>query len=189
METMKLLNYTDEPIPESIRSAADYAASQCGYDPFEEVLLDYEVVGIRRVSAQSVKENYPVWLRPPCSYSPEDMVRVDWQTWAVPKRFGGYYEKAVIARAESIVVAISTLISGKVFTYGLGPEYNWLEWEEGVPPPGEPTAPAFKALSALITGDWRDDVREHAEEKTGYLEGIHPFLQPAVAKASGKLSE
>ena len=86
-------------------------------------------------------------------------------------------------------MAISTLISGKVFTYGLGPEYNWLEWEEGVPPAGEPTASAFKALSALITGDWRDDVREHAEEKTGYLEGIHPFLQPAVAKAIGKLSE
>lgn len=62
MEAMDQLTYTSDPIPESIRDAAGDAAAQCGYDQFEEVLLDYEIVGIRRVSAQSVKDHYGAWL-------------------------------------------------------------------------------------------------------------------------------
>ena len=189
METMDRLTYTCGPIPENVREAAGDAAAQCGYDQFEEVLLDYEIVGIRRLSVQAVKDHYPEWLQPPCSFSPDEIVRVDWQTWAVPKRFDSALEKAVIARAESIVVAISTLLAREVFTYGLGPEYNWLEWEEGVSPHGEPTEFAFGALGELITGDWSDDVRENAGEEPGCLDGIHPSLQAAVAKAIGNRDE
>ncbi len=183
MGTMDLLTYASDLIPESVWDAAGDAAAQCGYDQFEEVLLDYLIVDIQRVSVQSVKEKYPEWLQPPCSFSPNEIVRVQWQTWAVHKGFDGTYEKAVIARAESIVVATSTLIAREVFTYGLGPEYNWLEWEEGFPPGGEPTASAFAALSDLITGDWRESIDEHAYGKPDYLAGIHPSLRLAVAKA------
>jgi hypothetical protein len=189
METMDRLTYTADPIPDSVLDAAGDAAAQCGYDQFEEVLLDYEIVDIRRVSAQSVKDHYPEWLQQPCSFSPDEIVRVDWQTWAVPKRFDNAYERAVIARNESIVVAISTLMAREVFTYGLGPEYNWLEWKEGVFPSSEPTASAFEMLGELINGEWRDDVREYADGDPGYLDGIHPSLQAAVAKAIGKRDE
>ncbi len=183
MEAMDQLTYTSDPIPESVRDAAGDAAAQCGYDQFEEVLLDYEIVGIRHVSAQSVKDHYGAWLQPPCSFSPDEIVRVDWQNWAVPKRFNKAYENAVVARAESIVVAISTLLAREVFTYGLGPEYNWLEWEEGGPPPGEPSESALTALGDLIVGDWQEDVREDADGQPSYLDEIHPTLKAAVAKA------
>jgi len=183
MEAMDQLTYTSDPIPESVRDAAGDAAAQCGYDQFEEVLLEYEIVDIRRVSAQSVKDHYGEWLQPPCSFSPDEIVRVDWQTWAVPKRFDNTYEKALIARAESIVVAITTLMAREVFTYGLGPEYNWLEWEEGAPPAGEPSEPTLTALCDLIVGDWKEDVYEDADGEPRYLDRIHPSLMAAVAKA------
>ena len=183
MEAMDQLTYTSDPIPESVRDAAEDAAAQCGYDQFEEVLLEYEIVDIRRVSAQSVKDHYGAWLQPPCSFSPDDIVRVDWQTWAVPKRFDNTYEKAVIARAESIVVGITTLMAREVFTYGLGPEYNWLEWKEGAPPAGEPSESTLTSLCDLIVGDWKEDVCEDAEGEPSYLDRIHPSLRAAVAKA------
>ena len=80
MTTMDLLVYTPEPVPESVREAAGDAAAQCCYDQFEEVLLVYEVLDVRRVSAESVKVLYPEWLQPPCSFSPDEIVRVDWCT-------------------------------------------------------------------------------------------------------------
>jgi hypothetical protein len=189
METMDLLAYASDPVPVSVREAAGDAAAQCGYDRFEEVLLDHEVVGVRRVSAQSVRAHYAEWLQPPCSFSPDEIVRVDWHTWAVPRGFDGTYEQAVIARAESVIVALPTLMAREVFTHGLGPEYNWLDWAEGSSSPGEPTAAAFEALGALITGDWRDYVREDADEDASYLDAIHPDLRAAVAEAIGDRDE
>lgn len=186
---MDKLTYTCDPIHESVRDAAGHAAAQCGYDQFEEVLLDYEIVGIQRVSAESVKEHYGAWLQPPCSFSPDEIVRVDWHTWAVPKRFDNAYEKAVIARAESIVVAITTLLAREVFTYGLGPEYNWLEWQEGAPPKGEPPEFVLTALGDLIVGDWQEAVCDDAYGEPSYLEGIHPSLRTAVAKAIANQEE
>ena len=65
----------------------------------------------------------------------------------MPKRFDNSYEKAVIARAESIVVAVTTLMEREVFTYGLGPEYNWLEWQEGDYTASGPSESTLKALA------------------------------------------
>ncbi len=124
MEKMNRLTYSPEPVPAKVREAAGYAAAQCGFDQFEEVLLDHKILDVRRVSAESVSALYADWLQPPCSFSPDEIMRVDWLTWAIPKRFNGEYEAAVIARAESIVVAATTLLAREVFTYGLGPEYN-----------------------------------------------------------------
>lgn len=56
------LAYTSDPSSENVREAADDAAARCDYDQLKEVLLDYEIVGIRRVSVQSVKHQYPDWL-------------------------------------------------------------------------------------------------------------------------------
>lgn len=186
MGIMDRLVYRPDPVSDLIWEGASEAATQCGYDQFEEVLLDHRVIDVRWVSSDSVKGLYPEFLAPPCSFSPDEIVRVDWLTWAVPKRFDGRYENAVIARSESIVVAVPTLMEHEVFTYGLGPEYNWLEWEEGSSPPEELTGSAFEALGKLITGDWCEDVREHADGDKSYLDGIHPNLRAAVAQAIGE---
>jgi hypothetical protein len=179
---MEDLIYLPTPVPDSIHEAAYDAAAQCGYDREEEVLLDAEIVDVRMVSPESVKAIYPEWLDPPCSYSPDEIVRVDWNTWAVPKRFDSRYEQAVIARAESIIVASSTLLEGEVFTYGLGPEYNWLEWDEHTAPSREPPESVFEALCRMITDDWHDEILEYADDDPSYLDGIHPKLKQAVAK-------
>ena len=182
MVNMESLVYRDAPVSEQIYEAAADAAAQCGFDQFEEVLLDSTVLTVRWVSSDSVKALYPEFLVAPCCFSPDEIVRVDWLTWAVPKQFDGRYEEAVIGRSESVVVAVSTLMERKVFTYGLGPEYNWLEWDEGSSVPVDPPPVVFETLSELITGDWRDDVKEHAEEDPNYLYRMHPKLRASVAQ-------
>lgn len=189
MSNMDRLVYRAGPVSDEIYDAASDAAVQCGYDQTEEVLLDYTVLCIRWVSTDSVKAHYPEFLIAPCSFSPDEIIRVDWLTWAVPKRFEGRYESAVIGRSESIVVAVSTLIEREVFTYGLGPEYNWLEWEEGSSPPLDLPDAVFEALGELIVGDWAEDVREHADEDPDYLEGIHPSLRAAVSRVIAERSD
>lgn len=189
MANMVSLAYRDDSVSEQIYDAAADAAAQCGYDQFDEVLLDYTVLDVRWVSSESVKTLYPEFLAAPCFFSPDEIVRVDWLTWAVPKRFDGRYEGAVIGRSESIVVAVSTLLERQVFTYGLGPEYNWLEWEEGSSVPTDPPPAIFEALNELILGDWRDDVREHADEDRGYLDRMHPDLRAAVAQIIAEKDE
>ena len=183
MATMDRLTYTAGPIPRSVRAAAGDAAAQCGYDQSEEVLLDYEIIGIRRVSARSVKDHYPTWLQPPNPLSPREIVRVDWQTWAVSRSYPIACKRGVTVRAESIIVAVPTLLTGEVFTYGLGPEYNWLEWGQGVPSAGEPGPSAFDALYDLITMEWLHDVCCDADGNPRYLDEMHPDLRVAMAKA------
>ena len=182
MAVMDELVYRSAPVSEQILEAASDAAAQCGYDQTEEVLLDHTILDVRWVSGDSVRSLYSEFLKPPCSFSPDEIIRIDWLTWAVPLRFDGRYEKSVITRAESIVVAVSTLLEREVFTYGLGPEYNWLEWQEGSSPPeGLPDA-VFEALSELITSDWREDVRDDAEMDPEYLDNLHPRVRAAVAE-------
>ena len=181
MGNMDELNYRDEQVSDSIYEAAADAVAQCGYDQFEEVLLDYAILDIRWVSIDSVKALYPECLEPPYLFSPDEVIRLDWLSWAVSKNFDHRYEKAIVTRSESIVVALPTLMAREVFTYGLGPEYNWLEWEEGSSAPVEPSAAALQSLSELITGDWCDDVREHAEGDESHLGSLHPSLRDAVA--------
>ena len=181
MANMESLVYRDEPVSDQIYEAAADAAAQCGYDQTEEVLLDCTILEVRWVSSDSVKAFYPEFLVSPCFFSPDEIVRVDWLTWAVPKQFDGRYEEAVVGRSESIVVAVSTLMEQKVFTYGLGPEYNWLEWEEGSSVLADPPQVVFEALSKLISGDWREDVKEHAGEDPNYADHMHPSLRAAVS--------
>jgi hypothetical protein len=182
---MDSLTYRTDAISEEIHTAADEAAAQCGYDQMEEVLLATEILNIRMISAESVHRLYSEWLEPPCSYSVDEIVRVDWRTWSVPKRFNGHYAASVIERVESIVVDLPTLLAGEVFTYGLGPEYNWIDWKDGDSLNGELPSSVFEALCDLIKGDWSEDVREDAESDDEYISHIHPNLQAAVAHTLG----
>jgi len=182
MAVMDQLVYRSDSVSEQIHEAASDAAAQCGYDQNEEVLLDHTILDVRWVSGDSVRSLYPEFLEEPCSFSPDEIVRVDWLTWAVPLRFDGRYEKSVICRVESIVVAVSTLVEHEVFTYGLGPEYNWLEWQDGVPPPGDLPDDVFEALGELIAGDWREDVRNDADMDPNYLNNLHPKVRSAVTE-------
>ena len=152
-------------------------------------MLHSVVLDIRRVTADSVKENYPWVIDPSASLSPDDVVRVDWQTWAVPNNFNGTYEEAVVERAESIVVDIPTLLAREVFSYGLGPEYNWLSWQEFAAPGGELRTEVFRALCDVIRGDWADRIREYADGDVDYQAYIHPALSAAVAEVISQRGE
>ena len=79
-------------------------------------------------------------------------------------------------------MAVSTLVEREVFTYGLGPEYNWLEWQDGVPPPGDLPDDVFEALGELIAGDWLEDVRDDADMDPNYLNNLHPKVRSAVTE-------
>lgn len=84
MGTMDLLAYTSDPLSESVRDAAGNAAAQCGFDQWAEVLLHHEILSVRRVSAQSVKEAYPG-----CSCVTNEPVHIDWQIWPEALMRGG----------------------------------------------------------------------------------------------------
>jgi hypothetical protein len=183
---MAVLKYRRGSIPNALRASAMQAASQVGFDQFEEIFLDGRILKVRRVHADSVRAHFSEFLEPPCNFNLEEIVRVDWQTWAIPKAFTSEFEGAVIERVESIVVAAETLLDGEIFTYGLGPEYNWLHWEEGRPRGAALPNRVFTAIRDLIEGDWRDFVSEHAEGDDTYLEGVHPRLRAAVKRVLQK---
>jgi len=178
--TVEALRYRRGSIPDALRASAMQAASEVGFDKFEEVFLDGRILKMRWVHAASVRAHFSEFLEPPCNFNPEEIVRVDWQTWTVPKAFTGQFEQAVVERVESIVVAAETLLSGEIFTYGLGPEYNWLHWEEGSPCGAALPNGVFSAIRDLIEGGWRDQVLEYAEGDGTYLEVVHPRLRAAV---------
>jgi hypothetical protein len=176
------LAYRRGSVPVNIRASVLRAASQCGYDQFEEHFLGARVLKIQWVAEASVRAHFPEFLKEPCNFDPNQIVRVDWQTWAIQKRFDGRFEKSVVERVESIAVAVATLLAGEVFTYGLGPEYNWLHWEEGTATDQDLPIKAFDALRDLIESEWRDDVLEYFEEEDANLDGVNPRLLPAVRR-------
>lgn len=169
-------------IPAHIRESALSAAAQCGYDQYEEHFLWARILKIQWVAEASVRAHFPEYLKEPCNFDPQQIVRVSWQTWAIQKRFNGQFEKSVVERVESIVVAVETLLAGKVMTYGLGPEYNWLQWGEGIATDKELPVKVFDALRDLIEGEWQDDVFEYFEEDDAILNDVHRRLKPAIKR-------
>lgn len=177
------LQYRRASVPAKIRASAMDAASQVGYDLFEEKFLWGRILKVRWVHADSVRSYFPMFLEPPCSFNPNEIVRVDWQTWATSKGFGGQFEASVVERVESIVVATETLLANEIFSYGLGPEYNWLHWEEGKTTGEALPIKVFYAIRELIEGDWQDSIAEHSEEDEMFLDSVHPRLRSAVKRA------
>lgn len=92
----------------------------------------------------------------------------------------------VVAASESVIVAAQVALAGEVFTHGLGPEYNWLHWEESpasgpVPPPDH-----SDSLCDLIRGPWRHSVLEaFGSDGEARIERVHPTLRGAVAEVIG----
>jgi hypothetical protein len=176
------LNYREDNVPESLFEAAMSAAHACGYDRDEEHLLWVEILSIGVASAEDVMPLYPEVVTPEEACESGEFAQITWQTWAIPTRFEGGYESAIVERVESILVDVATLMSREVLTYGLGREHNWLEWADrgctGESPPDD----ALVVLTDLITGEWSPHIREWAEDDPDYLNTIHPKLRDAVAK-------
>jgi hypothetical protein len=186
---MHTLCYLDIPVSSEITASALVAAAQCGYDAAEEVLLHCRVLGVSWVAAHSARERYPSQLEEMNSKAPEEIVRVDWQVWAISKQFDGGYEQSVVERVESIVVDVPTLLSGEVYTYGLGPEHNWLEWAEGSITGEALPDEVFEALCDVIVEHWPIRIREMAEGNPDYLEGIHARLRGSVSRVLGSCGD
>jgi hypothetical protein len=181
---MHKLRYRVEQVPDHIQAVARDATEHFGYDLFAEIPLGSSVQSIRWVSVDSVKEVYPEFLEPPYSFSADEIIRIDWLTWSVSRKFSRSLDQAVISRSESIIVAVSTLMEQEAFTYCLGPEFNWLEWEESDAIVADLPAFVVEELGKLIAGEWRDHVRELVDSDPNYIEGIHPALRPYMCQAA-----
>lgn len=181
---MKNLEYRTELVPDHIQAVARDVAEHFGYDMFAEIPLGTSVQNVRWVSADSVRSVYPQFLEPPFSFSADDILRIDWQTWSVSRTFARGLDQAVISRSESIIVAASTLMEQEVFTYCLGPEFNWLEWDESEAAVADLPAFVIEELGKLISGQWRESVRAQVGTNPDYIGGIHPALRPYVFLAA-----
>ena len=178
--SISALNYRNGLITNEIQVAALKAASQCGYEHSEEIYLGGLILEIRWVDAQSVSTYFPEYLGEPSSFDANAILRIDWQNWVISKQYDGLFDKAIIERHESIVVAEAVLLSGEVFTSGLGPEYNWMYWEDLPPMKTEPPQEVFSTLREVIKNEWRDEILDYAEGDDGYLDRINPLLKSAV---------
>jgi N-formylglutamate deformylase len=178
----RVLAYRPDPVPESLWDAARDAAAQCGYDHGAEKRLYHLVLNIRWVWPASARANFPEFFEPTSPRAENEIIRIDWRTYAVPECFDGACETAVIERVASIIVDVSTLVAGGVVTSGLGPAYNVIEWREGVAAGEDMPDQVFDALSDLILTDWREDVQEWAGGNPACLQEIHPRLRNAVAQ-------
>ena len=183
LKSLSQLEYSPDPIPDDFSGLAMDVASECGYDKWEEHLLHASIRDIKWLTKESAEQFFSNDLQPVGEYSPQELLRIDWHTWSIPQRFNGLFEKAVVERVESVVVAAPILITGEVFTYGLGPEYNWLYWEEQGASADAPPQEVFDALNDLIKGDWKDKVAEYADGHDAYISSVHPLLQAAVSSA------
>jgi len=181
LKSVSQLQYRTTTITQGLREAALEAATQCGYDRTDETLLHSAIDRIRWVTPQCAQTFFSDSLVPEGEWSANEIIQIDWHTWAIAKEFDARYEESVVERVESIVVAVPPLLSGEIFSYGLGPEYDWLHWEEGKAIEQELPTEVFDALQELIAREWRSQVIEVAGGDDDYLSGIHPKLQAAVA--------
>jgi hypothetical protein len=181
LESVSQLRYHTKTINQALQRAALDAATQCGYDRTEESLLHSKIDQIRWLAPACAQSFFADFLLPEGEWSANEIVQVDWHTWAISNQFDAGYEESVVERVESIVVSVPILLSGEVFSYGLGPEYNWLHWEEAAAAEQELPNEVFDALQELIANEWSSLIIDHAEGNDDYLSGIHPRLQAAVA--------
>ena len=170
------------PISQEIIEAAEYAASQCGYDPDREIFLGC-VVHVGWPSPYELALLSEKFGNPPEVFAGGDVISVSWSTWAIPAHFNSPDVSGIIPRFETILVEVSTLMAREVMTYGLGRDYNWLDWRDGLGLAGEPPEHVFAALSNVIrtNGYWATTIRECADGDPAYLETVHPRLRDAVA--------
>ena len=174
------LIFRDKTIAPDILEAAHDAVGQCAYNHSEEYLLHYSVLDVKWIAADSVNEFF---IDNPCDDESSSILLIVWRAWVIPNIFSVDFEESVEERNESMCVALPVLLAREVFTYGLGPEFNWIYWEDlGSAPAISPPIEVYESLADLIDGDWSDSLSEYITENESFMENCHPSLKQAITR-------
>jgi len=97
------------------------------------------------------------------------VVEIDYEVWIMPADFAPENPENLIYRRDRVFVDVDTLIKDKVVTYGLGPEYNQLEWLEieGISGPLEIVnfpSEKLELLAEVITSHRGEQIVEFLKE-------------------------
>jgi len=150
--------------------------------------LDGEILDVEWLTQESATKAFSEYLKEPFNLSPDDFFRIDWQAWMISKDFTLELEKAITIRTESIYVDKTTLLNNVVFTYGYGPEYNWLHWQEISNPTSydenNPPIEVIEAYFELLEGDWAYELKEYFEDELDleFLNKSHPLIKSTIEK-------
>jgi hypothetical protein len=171
------LDYTGKTFSRKVWIAAKSAALQIGYDIDDELILDAEIDSIEQLHPDAIKNRFPHFLSDQATVSLEDFLEVTYTTWSIPKSYDGSMakvdlENAVISRCELIIVLLPDLMENTLLTYGLGREFNHIEWQDLSTSRGELTSKCVKKIRELIAGEWQSKVQEYYAENPVNLKSV-----------------
>lgn len=169
--------YSDNTPGDEIWAAAERNAAQALCEEWNEEILYSKVLNVRWLDEAKAQALFSKYLEPKDPLKSDEILRVDWEAWVVPREFNGKFEEAIIHRVQSACIDRSSLLCGEVRTYGLGPEYNYL-WSETDPFDVVSTQnvpeEAIAKLVLLARNNWRDYIGEWLDEE--FIESLsQPF--------------
>lgn len=152
------LHYEPE-IPATLKASEENVLA-LSYDSFSgEVLVFGRVLELRCLTSGSTAEFLASigWNR---HESEAPVVEIDFEAWIIPAEFSPENPEDLIYRSNRVFVDADTLIKDKLVTYGLGPEYNYLEWLEISGSSGPLPPEKLELLADVITSHRGEQIIE-----------------------------
>lgn len=115
-------------LSEEIIDAADEAFA-IGYDQFDgEVLITGRVLRVERLNEELAKTFTAYDEAEDEADNP--LVEIEYEIWVLPKSFDLHNPDELSYRRDKVIFESETLVSGSAVSYGLGPEYGQLSWDQ-----------------------------------------------------------
>lgn len=187
---MKKYPIFDSPIAAATIAASGLIPMQLTEHISDEVYLDGEIIGVKRISEDECRKKFP-------NSDPDvdGVLRVDYELWtvAIPIKLGSPDE--FIHRIEHVYVEESVVREGIVVTYGLGPEKNYLEWGNGSDERG--SAESLGVPEIVLDNYVEEVLEENLEDIEEWLDGdganipddIHPTIRKVYERVLASSSE
>lgn len=188
------IDYVDGPNSGSNEDCADSVPSALGYDWDEEKLLDSSVLDVRQVSARSAAEQFGCDGKE-FRKGKDCLIRIDYESWAAPKKFDPDAPEHVIYRREHVYVRRSVLLADEVFSYGLGREFDIEHWKrdeekQGAPEKVQLPPRAREDLQAEIESEQRVEIVEWLDGDVDRIPaGLGEVMQALYEKIAQKTRE
>lgn len=180
------LIFQEGPIDADILDASKETVGECAYDHSLEYLLHHSILELRWIDPRSVREHFGSFLEEPCCIEPNSILQIVWKAWVIPMEFSVEFEDSIEERHETMCVALPVLLAREVFAYGLGPDYNWLYWENlGSAPAISAPNEVYEALSSIIENDWKYEFHEQVQDNEDFIENCHPMLRETLTTLVG----
>lgn len=162
------VTYTSVEPSDLLLNAATSAAWACCTEEFRE--LDCDILSAKNLTTASALALFGNLADGPYPIDPATIWRVDWQLWVCVAKFNHKYPWQIELMKEHIYIDEKTLLDRDAVTYIMGPEYNWLEWQDDQQTTMEiDDARAPKAVldgfCDLVETSWSENIREHFEDE------------------------